>query len=280
LTTRGCAYSCIFCGIPEMFGRKRRQRSIPLLIDELKRNKEKFGMKHFEVIDDNFTMFPEYVKDFCRAVIKENLGVSWDCVQGVRIDRCDAETFKLMRESGCRMIGIGVESGVQNIVNNIKKGLNLKEAKQRIKEAKDAGLIVKAFFLVGSPGETFDDVMESIKFFKETKIDVPRFGMLAPYEGSELYKWVQEHAKMIEDPKDVTHGLEYGKAVRIAFETKEFPKEERQKAYEIATKESEVWMITQKFGRVIGFFSRLDFIRVLGKKIYFSSNFLKRVVWS
>jgi radical SAM superfamily enzyme YgiQ (UPF0313 family) len=279
MATRGCPFMCTFCNMASIFGRKHRVRKPAAIVAEIKFLKENYKIKKFEIIDDNLTFNPDYVKEFCRLLIKEDLGLIWDCAQGARIDRLDEEAFQLLYQSGCRILAVGIESGKQEIVNNIKKGLNLEVAKKNIALARKAGLTVKGFFLVGSPGETYNDVIESIKFFKDNKIDIPRFGMLAPYPDTELYTWMQKNANVLEkDIDNYTHGSGYDDLC-IPFDTPEFTKEERLKAYKIATHEADIWTIRMRFGVLAGLIARVPGALWTAKKIYFDSPLMKRLVW-
>jgi len=274
--TRGCPYSCIFCNVNKIFGRSYRKRELANVLDEVKAGIE-MGIKYFDVVDDCFTLDKNYVKEFCKLV--KPLGITWECTQGARIDTLDEEAFFAMKDAGCILIAVGIESGNQKIVDNIKKGLNLEVAKKNIAFAKKAGLRVKAFFLVGSPGETYEDVLLSIKFFKENKIDLPRFGVLAPYPHTELWEWAQANAVMLVQGTDnYTHGAE-GKDRVVPYETSIFKKEEVLKAINLATKEADTWAMRMRLGPVIGFVMRIDWLRNLMKKIYFNSNFIKGVMW-
>jgi len=276
MTSRGCPFSCIFCGSYKVFGKKYRKRSVKNIILELQRNKNQYGMIHFEIIDDLFTLDKQFVKSFCNSI--KPLNLSWDCVQGVRIDTLDEEALMLMRESGCRMIGVGIESGDQGVVDAIGKCLDLKKAEKNIRLAKKHGLTVKAFFVVGAPTDTYEKTLKSIEFFKRCKIDVPRFGMLAPYKGTRLREWVKKNAKMLVEDDDFTHGLEYTDVV-VPYETSDFSAEDRRRAYEHATEEAEVWTVRMRFGRLAGSVARVKPIRKALKKLYYSSNWIKRRMW-
>lgn len=279
MTTRGCPYNCIFCNVRKVFGQLHRKRSVANIIAEIERNVKEYGMTKFEIIDDNFSMDPDFVKQFCNVLIDKKLNLKWDCPQGVRIDRLDEEAFRLMKASGCKMIGVGVESGNQAIVNNINKALDLEVAKEKIKLAKKAGLIVKAFFVIGSPGEKYENVLESIQFFKDNKIDIPRFGMLAPYPGTPIHEWAKKNARiLIDDVAEFTHGLEYDD-VKVAFDTPDFPAEERLKAYNLANREAEIWLIRMNAGFLLGWLARSDSLRKFMKNVYTHSSFLKKHAW-
>lgn len=157
----------------------------------------------------------------------------------------------------------------------MKKGETVERMKRAIVEAKSVGLIVKAFFIVGSPGDSLKTTKKSIKFFKETNVDIPRFGMMTAYPGSELWQWVKRNGRFLGDPyryilKSPT--ASFG----AQFETKDFPKKERLKAFALAQEEAEIWAIRQGLIRKLGpFFGktflilfRLKFFREMVKEVY------------
>lgn len=229
LTSRGCPFSCTYCCINRMVGRKWRPRSPKKIIEELKYAKEKYKSRHFSVLDANFTLDIDRAKEFCRLLIKEKLNMGWECEGGIRCDRVDKELFDLMKKAGCYAITVGIESGSPRIFKTIKKGETLESIRKAVKLAKKAGIRISGFFIIGLPGATIEDEYESIKFAKETKLDRGLHGLLVPYPGTEVWDWATKNSLFVKDWR----GKQFN-VVDSVIETKDFSREERVKIFKIA----------------------------------------------
>lgn len=230
-----------------------------------------YGSKEFQIVDDTFNINKERVVDICNLIIKEKLNVRWYCGQGIRADRADEETFLIMKEAGCYLISIGIESVNPNTLKLIKKGENINQIKSAIKAANNAGLVTKGFFIVGLPGDRYQDVMDSVKFFKEVDLDLPRYSMIINFPGTPMSDWISKNATLFYEPFDfiMKHTPLTGSAVQ--FETKDFNEKQRYKAFEIANRETELWYIRKrliiKLGKVIGMISYFPFKLEMVRKI-------------
>ena len=123
LTSRGCPYGCIFCCVSLISGKKWRAREPEDVVSELLKAKESYNIASFEIMDDNFTFDIERAKKICRLLIKKRLNLDWWCHNGLRADKLDQELLNLMKRAGCKSIALGIESGDENVFNNINKGL-------------------------------------------------------------------------------------------------------------------------------------------------------------
>lgn len=252
LTSRGCPYSCTFCSSYLTNGKKIRERSAKNVVDEIKRNYEVYGSKEFQIVDDTFNFHKERVIDICIRIKKERLNVQWYCGQGIRADRADEEVFKYMKEAGCYLVAIGIETTNPNTLKSIKKGETIEQIRHSIQIAKNVGLITKGFFIIGLPGDRFQDIMESINFFKAVDLDLPRYGMIVNYPGTPMSDWIEKNATSFYDPFEFI--MEHTELVgaEAQFETKDFTKEERLRAFDIANKESELWYIQKRLRKMFG----------------------------
>ena len=149
-----------------------------------------------------------------KEIIKRRLNIKWSCDQGLKVNTITKELAYYMKKSGCTTVAIGVESSNNRILKNLKKGATIEQTTRAIKICKDAGLVVKAFFLIGSPGETFKDTLDNIKYFKKNKIDAPRFSILTPYPGTELWEFVEKNSQVtvleVEGARIVVREVENG----------------------------------------------------------------------
>ena len=231
VTSRGCPYNCIYCSVCAISGRKWRTRSIRRVTDEITEAKNKHAIKGFEILDDNFTLDVERAKIFCKTLIKEKNDLPWSCPNGIRTDRLDEELASLMKESGCDLVMVGVESGDEEVFKEIDKGETLADIERGIKILKDAGIRVGGYFIIGLPGDNLQATEKSVEFAKKNKLDPAHFNMLSPYPKTKMWDWIQENGRMLEDYRLGRHFL--GKPIPV-FETDDFTTEERVKAYYMA----------------------------------------------
>ena len=122
------------------------------------------------------------------------------CDNGVRADRVNHRLLKRMKEVGFRMLGFGIESASQKVLNNIKKSEKIEDMRRAVDTACKLGYKVELFFLIGSPGETWDDFTESVKFATEFPISIASFYQLLPYPGTELFDYVSKNHYLITTP--------------------------------------------------------------------------------
>jgi len=184
--SRGCPMSCSFCASSAMHGRKVRKRSATDVINEIKNVKNNYNVKNVAFMDDTFTLFPEWVRKFCSQLINKDIDIGWGCT--ARVDKMDEDLLKLMREAGCHTLFIGVESGVQEILDSIKKGTNIKQIKKAFHTARGLNFRTIASLAIGLPGETKDTIKESIEFVKNLEASYALFSVATPYPGTEFYK--------------------------------------------------------------------------------------------
>jgi radical SAM superfamily enzyme YgiQ (UPF0313 family) len=208
-TIRGCPYKCTYCASPFHWDRKTtRLRSPESVIDEMRLLKENYwqstkfdysasaniGDKESLKIEDNtlvyfvddvFTVNKKRVKKLLRMMIDQKLGMRWKCE--ARADHLDDEICELMAEAGCERVKIGFESGSDKILKQVQKLETRQEMLEGANMLKRAGVPFSAYFMTGFPGETDDDVRQTIDFAKQVEADYYSLSVLAPYYGTELY---------------------------------------------------------------------------------------------
>jgi hopanoid biosynthesis associated radical SAM protein HpnJ len=202
-TGRGCRSKCTFCLWPQTVGGHRyRTRSVENVVAEMRYAKEAFPqVQEFFFDDDTFT------DDLPRAeaIAKElgKLGITWSCNAKANVPR---ETLKVLADNGLRLLLVGYESGNQQILNNIKKGMRIDIARRFTKDCHDLGVTIHGTFILGLPGESKETIQETIRFATDINPHTIQVSLAAPYPGTFLHKqavengWLDEsHAELIDD---------------------------------------------------------------------------------
>lgn len=180
-TSRGCAYGCTFCTI----NRKRvRERSIDHTFAEIDELINKFKIKEIYFVDPNFTVNQERIRGLCERMLENNIKVAWTCK--TRVDLVSDDLLRIMSEAGCYMICFGVESGSQDILNQLNKKISVENIKSAFSSSRKYKIRTLASLLISSPGETDSTVLDSIRLVKSIKADFVSYGELLPAPNSLL----------------------------------------------------------------------------------------------
>ncbi len=193
-STRGCPYKCIYCD--QQSGKKLRQRSLESLLAEIE-SIVALGFDDLFFIDDLFTTDRNRVIAFCEELIKRNLKINFKI--SARVNLVDKEMLVMLKKAGCYRIHYGAESGNQNVLDSLKKGISLEQTKQAIKHSTEAGIDSLAYFMIGSPGETQEQVFETIDFACKLKPTYAQFSITTPYPDTALYHLGLEQGVFAED---------------------------------------------------------------------------------
>ncbi len=201
-TGRGCKSRCTFCLWPQTVGgHNYRVRSVGHVIEEVKYVLKEFPQtKELFFDDDTLTDNIPRVEELARELGK--LGVTWSCNAKANVPYA---TLKVLRENGLRLLLVGYESGNQQILHNIKKGLLIETAKQFSKDCKALGITIHGTFILGLPGETRETIQETIAYAKEVNPHTIQVSLAAPYPGTFLHKqatengWIGNQGPMLTD---------------------------------------------------------------------------------
>ncbi len=195
-TGRGCKSRCTFCLWPQTVGGHRyRVRSVEDVAAEVKWAKEAFPqVREFFFDDDTFTDNLPRAEAIAKQLAK--LGVTWSCNAKANVPR---KTLEVLKDNGLRLLLVGYESGNQQILFNIKKGMRVEVARQFTKDCHDLGIVIHGTFILGLPGETTDTIQETVNFAKEINPHTIQVSLAAPYPGTFLYKQAQENGWLYED---------------------------------------------------------------------------------
>jgi radical SAM superfamily enzyme YgiQ (UPF0313 family) len=190
-TSRGCPYRCIFCRQGVMYQWKYRTRSgKSLALEALRLHDLGVGTILFHA--DTFTAGGAMVEELCDALIAAGAPVRWACNSHALNLHNKPELIRKMKRAGCWMIAIGIESGNDQILKNIKKQTNVRLIEDVVKEIDAAGIETWGYFVLGFPGETMETIEETIKFACKLPLKIAKFDIGAPYPGTEFYRYVTE----------------------------------------------------------------------------------------
>lgn len=162
-TARGCPFKCNYC--VHSFGVKLTVLTPENVLEHILFLKQHNGIKALRFIDDTFTAIPSRVIKICKLMVEHRVNLPWTCLS--RADTLDEEMLFWMKKAGCVRINVGMESGSQRILDILDKGLNVDQSLLNLQKARKAGLELMGFFLTGIPGETDDDIEQSIRFAKK-----------------------------------------------------------------------------------------------------------------
>ena len=185
--SRGCPYHCFFCLATPVSGAKVRTRSAENIIAELKECVEKYGIKNFLFWSDIFNFDREWTMDLCNKIIESGLKITWS--SNTRANTMDDEMAALMYKAGCRLVSIGVESGSQQMLDNIGKKITLDDIRNTVKILKKNKIKIYNYFVIGLPWETEETVEETIKFAIELDSNFISFYTATPLPGTKYFAY-------------------------------------------------------------------------------------------
>jgi len=206
-TGRGCKSRCSFCLWPQTVGGHRyRTRSVEHVVEEIRYARSAFPqVKEFFFDDDTFTDNLPRAEAIARELGR--MGVTWSCNAKANVPR---ETLKVLKDNGLRLLLVGYESGNQQILHNIRKGMLIDVAKRFTRDCHDLGVAIHGTFILGLPGETKETIQQTIDFAKEINPHTIQVSLAAPYPGTHLFKQAMEngwldadHAELIDE-----HGIQ------------------------------------------------------------------------
>lgn len=189
-TARGCPFNCVFCTNPN--GRKVRARSVENVFAEIKYVVEKFKPKELYFIDETFTLDKERVGKILDLMVKEGLNKKIKWMTQTHVNTVDEEILRKMKDAGCYHLGFGIESGNEEILKKVGKGITKEGARTAVEAARKVGLPVAGYFILGQPDETLETVKDTISFAIELNPDLPVFGIMVPYPGTKVAEMAKE----------------------------------------------------------------------------------------
>ena len=169
VTSLGCPYTCSFC---EAGGTEYNPRSVTTVADEMEECYHKHNIREIDIFDYDFTIDKGRTMNICRQIKKRGLDLLWACRSRIGIDK---DLLQAMKDAGCGRIYYGIESGSQEILDRINKGITLDQVRETIASTKTLGIKALGFFLIGAPGETAETIKNTVAFARELNLDYAQF---------------------------------------------------------------------------------------------------------
>ncbi len=210
ISSRGCPFECTFC-TPKLWQRRRRFRSAKNVVDEIEECIDDFDIHDFYFDDENLTIDKKRVFAICDEIKMRKLDITWQTPNGIRASGTDKEMLAKMKEAGCKHITVAPESGSDRVLNDImKKHQTLDQVTRVVKSANELGLKTAAFFLIGLPGETEEDIRKTISYsdkLAKVGLDEISYSIFIPLPGSELYDKLKAEGKLDYSFDDLTSAM-------------------------------------------------------------------------
>jgi anaerobic magnesium-protoporphyrin IX monomethyl ester cyclase len=185
LSSRGCPFRCSYCCSAVIWARKIRFRSPENILDEIEEVIQQFQINFLKFSDDTFTINKKRVIDFCRS--KSERGITIPFGANAHINTIDEEMLRALSEADCQELWYGVESGSPKILKDMHKNIKIKDIKEKFRLTKEYGIRTRAYFLLGMPNETIEDIHLTEKLCDEIQPDIVGFSLLAPYPKNEYF---------------------------------------------------------------------------------------------
>ncbi len=223
ISSRGCPYKCSYCD-RSVFQSSFRYNSAEYLYNHLKYLKERFGIRHINFYDDQFTFHRGRVEELCTMLINKPLGMTYNCA--VRAEHIDHELMKLMKAAGCWMVSLGIESGDEQLLSQHRQNVNLDFMAETIRMIKSCGIRTKGLLMMGLPGESEASIRRSMDYVYGLKLDDFNLAKFTPFPGSPIYQTAHEIGTFDEDwPKMdcmhfqfLPHGMEKEQLEKLFIE--------------------------------------------------------------
>ena len=198
-TTRGCPFRCAFCYNTSVAYRKRSREGV---MDELVGIYER-GIRHVEFVDDNFTLDRKHAMGILSAIIKERMRIQ--IVIKSRVNAVNPELLRLAKRAGVYQVSYGMESGVQAMLDRMRKGVKVADNERANRLTKDAGINSHSSWFFGYPGETPETIEQTIDFVVRIKPTTANFGVFRPYPATQAYIEAEQAGTLVGDWSPTSH---------------------------------------------------------------------------
>lgn len=193
---RGCSGNCIFCIANVYYGRSFRKRSVENVISEIEECVNEYDIQNFLFWGESFTTDPKYGENICDQIISRNIKIAWSTTS--RVDTLNQNLLEKMKKAGCILLGLGIESYDQGVLNFARKGITVEQIDRAVSMVRKAGISSMGHFVFGLPGDTKETALKSINFACKN-VDFAQFYCAIPYPKTELeiiakeQKWIYDY---------------------------------------------------------------------------------------
>jgi anaerobic magnesium-protoporphyrin IX monomethyl ester cyclase len=196
ITSRGCPYQCSYCD-RSVFKRGYRYNSPTYIYRHMQYLRERFGVRHIIIYDDLFTLHRDRIETLCGMLIDKPLGIQFNCA--VRVGHADDALLRLLKDAGCLMVSLGIESGEPSLLEVHKPGVYLDQVRDTVQRIRAAGLRVKGLFMMGLPGETVESIGKTSDLVLSLDLDDMNMSKFTPFHGAPIWKSIPTHGQFRED---------------------------------------------------------------------------------
>ena len=196
--SRGCPYRCEFCSLLYT-GSNYRKRDPIKLVDEYEFLHERYGVKMVGFVDPIFPLNKRLLFRFCEELMRRGLHKKVCWLSETRVDRLDRESLRIMRASGCRRILLGIESGVDLLLENVNKTFTTETTRKACRMIREEGIDSVGLFMIGLPGETPEMTRQTIDFACSLDLDFAKFAVTVPFPGSQMYEDLRREGRLDRD---------------------------------------------------------------------------------
>lgn len=188
---RGCPYPCIYCIVPPYYGSRVRKHSVAYVMEEIKECLFRYGIEEFLFWEEVFTLDRKFAFALCEAILKNDLSICWAAT--TRVGLLDQDLLRIMKRAGCYLLGLGIESGNQEILDGAKKKQTVAEIKKAVQTCKKARIQTMGHFIFGLPGETRETAQKTIDFMLSLGLDYMQSYCAVPYPKTEFGEMAAKH---------------------------------------------------------------------------------------
>jgi anaerobic magnesium-protoporphyrin IX monomethyl ester cyclase len=196
ITSRGCMYQCSYCD-RSVFKKGFRYNSAAYIYEHMKHLRIKFGVRHINIYDDLFTASRPRVVELCDKLMREPLGINFNCA--VRVGYTDDDLLKMLKDAGCIMVSLGIESADPQMLARHKSGVSLDDVSDTVRRIQAAGLRAKGLFMMGLPGETEESIHRTSDFIISLGLDDMNMAKFTPFPGAPLWANIRDEGTFNEN---------------------------------------------------------------------------------
>lgn len=195
-TSRGCPYQCSFCD-RSVFKRSYRYNSAEYIYEHMKHLRQDFGVRHLNIYDDLFTLNRRRIAELCRMLVERPLGLHFNCA--VRVGYADNDLLKMLKQAGCLMVSLGIESADPEMLERHKAGVGVDDVRETVARIKACGLRAKGLFMMGLPGETEASIRLTSDFILSLGLDDMNMSKFTPFPGAPIWSELPNEGVFNED---------------------------------------------------------------------------------